>query len=272
MAAVRMVRAVLPDMLQRGRGTILNTGSLNARLPDPLVLDYSAAKAALVNMAKALSKEVGPKGVRVVTVDPGPVATDLWLGQGGVASRVAEATGQSAEAIESGAAAGMVHRTVHASRRGGEPVGDAGLGPRREPDRRRHRDRRRHGHDASLRRTEIVRWLSVFWRSRSVRDGGLRSLRPLARTDPASECLGRELVDALERLGRHGPGWHLGHGRPTTSRPTTSGQRSPSCGHPGLLNRLVGHEIVTIAVQRPAQPHWNPAVVRPHAQAAARQD
>ena len=43
-----------------------------------------------------------------MTVDPGPVATDLWLGQGGVASRVAEATGQSAEAIEAGAAAGMV--------------------------------------------------------------------------------------------------------------------------------------------------------------------
>ncbi len=108
MAAVRMVRAVLPDMLQRGRGAILNTGSLNARLPDPLVLDYSAAKAALVNMAKALSKEVGPRGVRVVTVDPGPVATDLWLGQGGVASRVAEATGQSAQSVEAGAAAGMV--------------------------------------------------------------------------------------------------------------------------------------------------------------------
>jgi NAD(P)-dependent dehydrogenase (short-subunit alcohol dehydrogenase family) len=108
MAAVRMVRAVLPNMLRRGRGTILNTGSLNARLPDPLVLDYSAAKAALVNMAKALSKEVGPHGIRVVTVDPGPVATDLWLGTGGVASVVSQATGQGAEDIEAGAAAGMV--------------------------------------------------------------------------------------------------------------------------------------------------------------------
>ena len=61
MAAVRMIRAVLPGMLQRSRGTILNTGSLNARLPDPLVLDYSAAKAALVNMAKALSKDLAPE-------------------------------------------------------------------------------------------------------------------------------------------------------------------------------------------------------------------
>ena len=108
MAAVRTIRAVLPGMMERRRGSILNTGSLNARLPDPLVLDYSAAKAALVNMAKALSKEVGPHGIRVVTVDPGPVATDLWLGDGGVASVVGEATGQSPNDVAAGAAAGMV--------------------------------------------------------------------------------------------------------------------------------------------------------------------
>jgi NAD(P)-dependent dehydrogenase (short-subunit alcohol dehydrogenase family) len=108
MAAVRMVRAVLPGMLDRGRGVIVNTGSLNAKLPDPMVLDYSAAKAALVNMAKALSKEVGPRGVRVATVDPGPVATDLWLGDHGVASVVADATGKTPDDVARGAAAGMV--------------------------------------------------------------------------------------------------------------------------------------------------------------------
>jgi NAD(P)-dependent dehydrogenase (short-subunit alcohol dehydrogenase family) len=108
MAAVRMIRAVLPGMLDRGRGAILNTGSVNARLPDPLVIDYSAAKAALVNMAKSLSKEVGPRGVRVVTVDPGPVATNLWLGDGGVASVVAGATGRSADDVARGAADGML--------------------------------------------------------------------------------------------------------------------------------------------------------------------
>ena len=44
-------------------------------------MDYSAAKAALANFSKSLSKELGPKGVRVNTVSPGPVATDLWLGR-----------------------------------------------------------------------------------------------------------------------------------------------------------------------------------------------
>ena len=57
MAAVRATRAALPVMLAGGGGAIVNIGSVNARLPDPLVIDYSAAKAALVNLAKALSKE-----------------------------------------------------------------------------------------------------------------------------------------------------------------------------------------------------------------------
>jgi len=80
-------------MLAAGRGAIVSTCSVNARLPDPGVMDYSASKAALASFSKALSKEVGPRGVRVNTVSPGPVATDLWLGAGGVAATVGAATG-----------------------------------------------------------------------------------------------------------------------------------------------------------------------------------
>ena len=106
MAAVRMSRAVLPLMLEAGRGCIVTTGSVNAFLPDPLVIDYSAAKAALANFSKALSKEVGPQGVRVNTVSPGPVATDLWLGKGGVAETVASAGGGDSAAVAKQAASG----------------------------------------------------------------------------------------------------------------------------------------------------------------------
>ena len=108
MSAVRTMRAAIPVMLAGGGGVIVNIGSLNARLPDPAVLDYSAAKAALVNVGKSLSKEFGPRGIRVNTVDPGPVATDLWLGADGVAARVASKSGQRPEDVAAAAAAGMV--------------------------------------------------------------------------------------------------------------------------------------------------------------------
>jgi NAD(P)-dependent dehydrogenase (short-subunit alcohol dehydrogenase family) len=108
MAAVRAMRAALPVMVAAGGGAIVNVASVNARLPDPLVVDYSAAKAALVNVAKSVSKEFGGRGVRVNNVDPGPVATDLWLGAGGVAATVSAAGGQRPEDVAAGAAADSV--------------------------------------------------------------------------------------------------------------------------------------------------------------------
>ena len=93
MAAVRTTRAVLPHMVARGAGSIVNNVSVNATLPDPLVIDYSAAKAALLNFSKALSKEVGPHGIRVNAVSAGPVSTGLWLGNEGVAAAVSAAQG-----------------------------------------------------------------------------------------------------------------------------------------------------------------------------------
>jgi NAD(P)-dependent dehydrogenase (short-subunit alcohol dehydrogenase family) len=108
MAAVRTTRAAVPAMLAAGRGSIVNTGSVNSYLPDPAVMDYGAAKAALANFAKALSKEVGPHGIRVNSVSPGPVATDLWLGAGGVAATVGAATGADPNDVAGQAASQMV--------------------------------------------------------------------------------------------------------------------------------------------------------------------
>jgi NAD(P)-dependent dehydrogenase (short-subunit alcohol dehydrogenase family) len=108
MAAVRATRAVLPRMLAAAAGSIVMTCSVNARLPDPAVLDYSAAKAAVAGFAKALAKEVGPRGIRVNTVSPGPVATDLWLGSNGVAATVSQATGTKPGDVQSQAAAQSV--------------------------------------------------------------------------------------------------------------------------------------------------------------------
>jgi NAD(P)-dependent dehydrogenase (short-subunit alcohol dehydrogenase family) len=99
MTAVRTTRAAVLAMTEQRSGVIVTVGSVNAFLPDPMVMDYSAVKAALTNFMKSLSKEVGPLGVRVNSVSPGPVSTDLWLGEGGVAQSLSKASGDSAESI-----------------------------------------------------------------------------------------------------------------------------------------------------------------------------
>jgi NAD(P)-dependent dehydrogenase (short-subunit alcohol dehydrogenase family) len=108
LSAIRMTRAALPAMRPSRRGAVVTVASVNARLPDPAVIDYSAAKAALVSFSKSLSKEVGKDGIRVNTVSPGPVATDLWLGDGGVAATVSAAAGADRAQIVAGAEASMV--------------------------------------------------------------------------------------------------------------------------------------------------------------------
>lgn len=99
LAAVRTTRAALPSLLVRGDGSIVNISSIHSFLPDPLVMDFGAAKAALVNFSKALAREVGPRGIRVNTISPGPVATEQWLGSDGVAATIARATGAQAYGV-----------------------------------------------------------------------------------------------------------------------------------------------------------------------------
>ncbi|MFF3399977.1 oxidoreductase [Streptomyces sp. NPDC002659] len=108
LAAVRTTRAALPHLVERGSGAVVTVNSVNATLPDPLVIDYSAAKAALANFSKALSKEVGRQGIRVNTVSPGPVSTALWLGADGVAATVAAAHGMKPAAVADRAASQSV--------------------------------------------------------------------------------------------------------------------------------------------------------------------
>jgi NAD(P)-dependent dehydrogenase (short-subunit alcohol dehydrogenase family) len=81
MTAVRASRAALPSLVERG-GRIVNISSINARLPQPQVIDYAVAKAALTSLSKGLAEEYGPDGVRVNTVSPGPVRTPLWEAEG----------------------------------------------------------------------------------------------------------------------------------------------------------------------------------------------
>ena len=99
LSAVRVLRNAVPVMIAGGGGSVVTVVSVNAVLPDPAVLDYGAAKAALANTSKALSKELAPHRIRLNTVSPGPVSTALWLGEGGVAQTFAAAGGATPQEV-----------------------------------------------------------------------------------------------------------------------------------------------------------------------------
>lgn len=76
-APLRLVLAVAPGMIARGRGTIVNIASLAALAPTPGMVHYSASKAGLAGASEALRPELRRAGVNVVTVYPGPVQTAM---------------------------------------------------------------------------------------------------------------------------------------------------------------------------------------------------
>lgn len=77
MPAVRIDRSLLPSMIKQGSGVIIHVTSIQRELPLPeSTTAYAAAKAALATYSKSLSKEVSPKGVRVIRVSPGWIETE----------------------------------------------------------------------------------------------------------------------------------------------------------------------------------------------------
>jgi NAD(P)-dependent dehydrogenase (short-subunit alcohol dehydrogenase family) len=90
-AAVRFDRALVPGMVERGRGVVLHVSSIQHRLPlHDSTLAYAAAKAAMRTYSKGLALEVGPKGVRVNTISPGFIETPAAHG---MILRLAESRG-----------------------------------------------------------------------------------------------------------------------------------------------------------------------------------
>ncbi len=107
-SALRATRAAIAHMADAGGGAIVNVCSVNAFFqPDAGTIDYGAAKAALLNLSKSLAQEFGAKGIHVNCVSPGPVTTELWLGDHGVAATVAAATGTDADTARAAVIAGI---------------------------------------------------------------------------------------------------------------------------------------------------------------------
>ena len=96
MAAVRFDRALIPGMMDRGKGAVIHISTISRRLPFArAMVPYAAAKAALNTYSKALAKEVGAAGVRVNVVSPGFIETS---GSAGVMNELVASTGMTMEA------------------------------------------------------------------------------------------------------------------------------------------------------------------------------
>ena len=90
MSAIRATSTVLPGMLARGRGSIVNVASTAGRRPSLKMPDYSVGKAALLAYSRQVAETYAGTGVRCNAVIPGPTKTPLWLADGGLADQQGE--------------------------------------------------------------------------------------------------------------------------------------------------------------------------------------
>jgi short-subunit dehydrogenase len=81
-SAVYATKAVLPSMIERRRGHIVNLASIAGRIGAPLEAAYSGSKFAMVGFTEALAFEVRPLGIGVSMVNPGPVETEFFKTRG----------------------------------------------------------------------------------------------------------------------------------------------------------------------------------------------
>ena len=105
MAPMRLMSAVAPRMADAGEGRIVNVTSSSGKRPSPRNAAYSVTKAAQLSLSRVFADRWAGTGVLVNAVAPGPVATPLWMAEGGLADQSAEQEGISREeALEQAAA------------------------------------------------------------------------------------------------------------------------------------------------------------------------
>jgi 3-oxoacyl-[acyl-carrier protein] reductase len=99
MASLRTMSAAAPRMAAAGGGRIVNVGSSSGKRVSLTNPAYSVTKAAQMSLSRVFADTYAGEGVLVNAVAPGPVDTELWLGEGGLAEQVAEARGSSREEV-----------------------------------------------------------------------------------------------------------------------------------------------------------------------------
>ncbi len=95
-----LTRAVLPAMIERGEGRVVNVSSVSGRIPAPILGAYHASKYALEALSDALRMELAPFGVRVVVIEPGTIRTEFAARAMTEATRERSATSRYARVYE----------------------------------------------------------------------------------------------------------------------------------------------------------------------------
>ena len=94
---MRLMRAAAPRMAERGWGRIVNVASSSGKRPSRTNMAYSVTKAAQLSLSRAFADLYVDRGVLVNAVAPGPVESELWMAEGGIADQLAKLRGVSRE-------------------------------------------------------------------------------------------------------------------------------------------------------------------------------
>jgi 3-oxoacyl-[acyl-carrier protein] reductase len=105
MGPMRLMRAAAPLMAERGWGRIVNVASSAGKRPSLTNVAYAVTKAAQLSLSRAFADAYASRAVRVNAVTPGPVASSLWVADGGLGDQAARLSGKTRdEAIAAQAA------------------------------------------------------------------------------------------------------------------------------------------------------------------------
>jgi 3-oxoacyl-[acyl-carrier protein] reductase len=102
MAPMRLMRAAVPGMRERGWGRVVNVSSSSGKRPSPAMAEYSVAKAAELSLSRLYADRYAPDGVLINAVCPGPAKSEMWMEPGGLLDQSKEMSGYSSreEALE----------------------------------------------------------------------------------------------------------------------------------------------------------------------------
>jgi NAD(P)-dependent dehydrogenase (short-subunit alcohol dehydrogenase family) len=116
MAPLRIMRAAIPPMAERGWGRVVNVSSTAGKRPSAMMPEYSVAKAAELSLSRLFADAHASSGVLVNAVCPGPAKSGLWMDEGGLLDQSKEAGGHSSrdDALEAAGAKRPIGRLAEA--------------------------------------------------------------------------------------------------------------------------------------------------------------